>query len=99
VKISFCLITLNEESNLPRCLRSLADLADEIVVLDSGSTDGTGRIAREFGARFEHQDWLGYVGQKNRVLSLATHEWVFSIDADEELSPKLREEVRRLKAD
>jgi len=97
VRISFCLITLNEEANLPRCLRSCADLADEIVILDSGSTDGTARIAREFGARFEHQDWLGYVGQKNKVLSLARHEWIFSLDADEELSPGLRAEVRRLK--
>jgi glycosyltransferase involved in cell wall biosynthesis len=97
MKISFCLITLNEESNLPRCLRSCADLADEIVILDSGSTDGTERIAKEFGARFSHQDWLGYVGQKNKVLSLASHEWVFSLDADEELSPELREDIRRLK--
>jgi len=98
LKLSFCLITLNEEQNLPRCLRSCADLADEIVVLDSGSTDGTERIAKEFGARFEHQDWLGYVGQKNQVLSLAANEWVFSLDADEELSPELREEVKRIKA-
>ncbi len=98
MKLSFCLITLNEEQNLPRCLRSCADLADEIVVLDSGSTDGTEKIAREFGTRFEHQDWLGYVGQKNKVLSLAANEWVFSLDADEELSPELREEVKRIKA-
>ena len=97
VKLSFCLITLNEEANLPRCLRSCADLADEIVILDSGSTDATARIAKEFGARFEHQDWLGYVGQKNQVLSRATHEWVFSLDADEELSPELRADLRRLK--
>ena len=98
MKLSFCLITLNEEASLPRCLRSFGDLADDIVVLDSGSTDSTPQIAREFGVRFEHQDWLGYVGQKNRVLSLARHEWVFSIDADEELSPELRAEIRRLKA-
>lgn len=97
MKLSFCLITLNEEANLPRCLRSCADLADEIVILDSGSTDATARIAKEFGARFEHQAWLGYVGQKNKVLALATHEWVFSLDADEELSPELREDLRRLK--
>ena len=97
MKISFCLITLNEEENLPRCLRSCADLADEIVVLDSGSADGTARIAAEFGARFVHQDWLGYVGQKNKVLSLAQNEWVFSLDADEELSPVLRDEIRVLK--
>ena len=99
MKISFCLITLNEEANLTRCLQSCADLADEIVVLDSGSTDATPAIARQFGARFEHQDWLGFVGQKNRVLSLATYDWVFSLDADEELSPELREEIRRIKSD
>lgn len=98
MKISFCIITLNEESNLPRCLRSCADLADEIVILDSGSTDGTQRIAKQFGASFSHQIWLGYVGQKNKLLSLATHDWVFSLDADEELSPDLREDVRKLKA-
>jgi len=97
MKISFCLITLNEEKNLPRCLASCAGLADEIIVLDSGSTDATGKIARQFGARFEHQDWLGYVGQKNQALSLATHEWVFSLDADEELSPALRAEIMALK--
>jgi glycosyltransferase involved in cell wall biosynthesis len=97
VKISFCIITLNEADNLPRCLASGADLADEIVVLDSGSTDGTEQVARKFGARFLFQDWLGYVGQKNKALSLALHEWTFSLDADEELSPTLREEVKQLK--
>ena len=94
MKISFCLITLNEEENLPRCLRSCAGLADEIIVLDSGSTDGTGRIARKFGARWQRQDWLGYVGQKNKVLSLARNPWVFSLDADEELSAELRDEIK-----
>lgn len=98
MKISFCLITLNEADNLARCLRSLADLADEIVVVDSGSKDETEKIARSFGVRWQHQDWLGYVGQKNLALSLATHPWVFSIDADEELSPALREEIRVLKS-
>ena len=98
MKISFCLITLNEEKNLPRCLKSCADLADEIVVLDSGSMDATEKIAREFGARFERQDWPGYIGQKNKVLSLATHEWIFSLDADEELSPELHDEIRLLKS-
>lgn len=97
MKISFCLITLNEEENLPRCLRSCAELADEIVVLDSGSTDATPRIAADFGARWHVQDWAGYVAQKNRVLAVAQHDWVFSIDADEELSPALREELGTLK--
>ncbi len=97
MKTSFCLITLNEQENLARCLQSCADLADEIVIVDSGSTDGTQDIARQFKARWQHQDWLGYVGQKNVVLSLAQHEWVFSLDADEELSPQLRAEIRALK--
>ena len=97
MNISFCLITLNEEENLSRCLASCADLADEIVVLDSGSTDGTAKIARRFGAAFAHQDWLGYVGQKNKALSLAKYPWIFSLDADEELSPELRDEIRLFK--
>jgi glycosyltransferase involved in cell wall biosynthesis len=98
VKISFCIITLNEAENLPRCLASCADLADEIVVLDSGSTDSTERIARQFGARWEVQGWPGYVAQKNKLLSFARNKWVFSIDADEELSPELRGEIRALKS-
>lgn len=97
MKISFCLITKNEEASLPRCLQSCADLADEIVVVDSGSTDRTPEIVRQFGGKFSHQDWLGYVGQKNLALSLASHEWAFSLDADEELSAELRAEVRALK--
>lgn len=98
MKISFCIITLNEAENLPRCLASCEGLADEIVVLDSGSTDATERIAREFGARWEVGAWQGYVAQKNRLLDMAQHDWVFSIDADEELSPRLREEIRAIKA-
>lgn len=96
--ISFCLITLNEEEHLGRCLRSFEGLADEIVVLDSGSRDRTQRITEQAGARFIHQDWLGYVKQKNTAIDLATHRWVFSIDADEALSPALREELLGLKA-
>jgi glycosyltransferase involved in cell wall biosynthesis len=97
VRISFCLITLNEEEALPRCLRSCAGLADEIVIVDSGSTDGTERLALEWGARFVPQAWLGYVAQKNQALSLARHDWVFSLDADEELSAALRAEIEALK--
>ena len=97
MKISACLITLNEESNLRRCLQSCAGLVDEMVVVDSGSSDGTETIAREFGVRWVHQDWLGFVGQKNHVLGLATHPWVLSIDADEEISPVLAQEIARIK--
>ena len=97
MKLSFCIITFNEEQNLARCLASCADLADEIVVLDSGSTDGTEQIARQFKARWDMQPWPGYVTQKNRLLALAQNDWVFSIDADEELSPRLREEIKKIK--
>ena len=98
MKISFCLITLNEEEILPRCLRSCADLADEIVVVDCGSQDATPKIAAAFGASWHAQEWPGYVAQKNKALGLARHEWAFSLDADEELSPALRDELAALKA-
>ena len=83
MKISLCIITLNEAEHLPRCLRSAAGLADETIVLDSGSTDDTGRIAADFGARFEHQPWLGFVGQKNLAIARSSHDWVLLLDADE----------------
>jgi len=93
MKISACLITLNEESNLDRCLKSLHALVDEIVVVDSGSTDRTPAIAARYQARLFTQPWLGFVGQKNRALELAQYPWVLSIDADEELSPDLQAEI------
>lgn len=97
IKISLCIITLNEAANLERCLLSAADLVDEIVLVDSGSKDRTLEIARKFNARVVHQDWLGYVGQKNFALALAANDWVLSLDADEELSPKLHHEIAALK--
>jgi glycosyltransferase involved in cell wall biosynthesis len=98
MKISFCLITLNEEENLDRCLSSFRGLADEIVILDSGSIDRTAEIARAHSARFEHQAWQGYVAQKNSVLARASHDWIFSLDADEALSPELHAEIARIKS-
>src|SRR5207302_1921717 len=74
-------------------------LADEIVILDSGSTDETAQIAAQYGARFELHRWQGYVAQKNTALGRASHDWAFSLDADEELSPQLRDEVRRIKTE
>jgi len=99
MKISACIITLNEERNLPRCLTSVAALVDEIVVVDSGSTDDTVAIATRFGARVVAQKWLGYVDQKNFALSQAEHPWVLSIDADEEISPELAQAIAHLKAE
>lgn len=96
-EISAVIITQNEERNIGRCLESLADVADEIIVVDSGSTDGTEAICRKAGAHFEHHDWAGYSGQKNYANSLATKPWILSIDADEALSPTLRESLLTLK--
>ena len=97
MKISVCIITLNEESDLPRCLASIKPVADEIVIVDSGSTDRTPFIATEHDARFIRHEWEGYVGQKNFALQKATKDWVLSIDADEELSPELQKEILQLK--
>jgi glycosyltransferase involved in cell wall biosynthesis len=99
MKISACLITLNEERNLPRCLASVAPLVDEVVVVDSASTDGTAAVAEQFGARVVQKEWLGYVGQKNFAIAQAAHPWVLSIDADEEISPELAAAIRRVKDD
>lgn len=95
--ISAAIITLNEERNLPRALASLSGVAEEIVVVDSGSTDGTRTIAQGAGARFIPHPWQGYARQKNFAAEQAVHDWVLSLDADEELSPQLREELIALR--
>lgn len=89
-RLAACIIALNEETNLPRALASLAGVADEIIVVDSGSADRTCEIAGGSGAKVFHRDWTNYSEQKNFAADQSTCEWVFSIDADEELSPELR---------
>jgi glycosyltransferase involved in cell wall biosynthesis len=93
--LSVAVVTLNEAANLRRCLGSVGELAEEIVVVDSGSDDGTQDVAREFGARVFQQVWLGFRDQKNVALSHCTRPWVLNLDADEELSPELRASIRR----
>lgn len=88
-RISACIITLNEEANLARALGSLSGVADEIVVIDSGSSDRTEEIALQYGATFVVHDWINYGEQKNFAAETASNEWIFSMDADEELSSNL----------
>jgi glycosyltransferase involved in cell wall biosynthesis len=86
--ISVTIITYNEAAHLRAALESVA-WADEIVIVDSGSSDGTADIARQAGTRFEVREWPGYAAQKNYAASLARHDWIFSLDADERVSPEL----------
>ncbi len=96
-QISATLITRNEEENVEDALRSL-DWANEIVVVDCGSTDRTLEICRRYTQCVFHRDWTGFVDQKNFAVEKARHRWIFSLDADERLSPELREEIGRLRA-
>src|ERR1700751_2841442 len=89
-RLSVCIITLNEEENLPRALASLQEIADEIVVVDSGSTDRTPEIAREYGGCWFEHAWSNYADQKNYASEGASNDWSFSMDADEELSSPLK---------
>ena len=95
--ISAVVITQNEARNIGRCLESLRGVADEVIVVDSGSTDETEPICRAAGARFVPHAWEGFSGQKNYANSLATHPWILSIDADEALSDELRASLLSLK--
>ncbi len=89
-RLSACLITYNEEHNLPRALTSLAGIADEIVVVDSGSTDRTEEIARAHSASFFERSFTNHADQKNYAASCASNDWIFLLDADEEMSSELR---------
>ena len=92
--LSVILITRNEESNLDDCLASLEGIAQQIVVVDSNSTDRTLEIASKHGALMAYPtDWPGFGPQKNRALDLATCDWVLSLDADERLTPALKSEI------
>jgi glycosyltransferase involved in cell wall biosynthesis len=94
-KLSVTVITKNEAANLAATLESVA-WADEIVVVDAESTDDTAAIARRFTDRVVVRPWPGFPQQKNHAASLATHEWILSIDADERVSPELKREIQAL---
>jgi glycosyltransferase involved in cell wall biosynthesis len=97
-RISACVIAFNEQDCIAACLQSLAQVADELVVVDSHSTDATRRIAAECGARVIERDWPGYRSQRQFAIDAAAHDWVLMLDADEQLSPELVAELQRWKA-
>ncbi|MEM7036437.1 MAG: glycosyltransferase family 2 protein [Bacteroidota bacterium] len=90
MKISAVIITKNEARNIGRCLESLQGVADEVIVLDGQSTDGTQDICRQFGAQVVDQEWKGYARTKNIGNAMAAHPYVLSLDADEALSAELK---------
>jgi len=96
VKISAVLITFNEEANIEAALRSLEGIASEIIVVDSHSTDLTVKIACRFTPNVVERTWTNYSDQKNFAADRAEHPWILSLDADERLSPELREELMAL---
>jgi glycosyltransferase involved in cell wall biosynthesis len=98
VTLSVCIITFNEESNIVRTLDSVKAIADEIVVVDCGSTDRTVVLARSYGARVFAEPWKGFAPQKNSALAKAGGDWVLSLDADEEVSPELAASIAEVKA-
>jgi glycosyltransferase involved in cell wall biosynthesis len=96
IKISATIITRNEERNIARCIESLR-CCDEVLVLDSGSTDRTVEIAAKLGARVVESSWHGYAAQKNIAAELAANDWILSLDADESLSEALEAEIWQIK--
>jgi glycosyltransferase involved in cell wall biosynthesis len=90
MKISLCMIVKNEEANLPKCLGSVKDFVDEIVILDTGSTDRTTQIAQQFGAKVHHFSWNNnFSAARNEALKYVTGDWILVLDADESLTPEI----------
>src|SRR5438105_1472512 len=96
MKITAIVITFNEEAHIARALESLA-WADEIIVVDSESRDRTVEIARRYTERVIVRAWPGYSAQKNFAAAEASHDWIFSLDADEQVSDELRREIESLR--
>lgn len=95
IKLSIIIITKNEQSLIRECLESIS-WADEIIIVDSGSTDNTLTICREYTSHIlSNEDWQGFGYQKNLALQQATGDWVFSIDADERVTPELKQQIQQ----
>jgi glycosyltransferase involved in cell wall biosynthesis len=96
-KISACIISFNEEKKIEDCLKSLEGIADEIIVVDSNSSDDTVAIASRYTDRIILQDFLGFIEQKNFAMQQAENDWILSLDCDERLSPELRDAISGIK--
>lgn len=98
-KITSTIITLNEERNIARCIDALQPISDEIIVLDSFSSDQTVAICKQKNVRIEQREWKGYSSAKNYLNQLATHEYIFSVDADEAPDKDLQKAISQIKKD
>jgi len=96
MKLSVGLITYNEEKDLSRTLEAVKEIADEIVIVDNGSTDHTLDIAGKYGARIYSEEWKGFGLQKNAVIEKCQGDWILLIDADEEISVPLKEKIKEI---
>ncbi|MEA3496921.1 MAG: glycosyltransferase family 2 protein [Bacteroidota bacterium] len=96
-QLSVVIITKNEEKNIERCLRSVLPIADDIVIVDSCSTDKTKELSERFKVRFFEKEWKGFAKTKNEANKLAKYDWIFSIDADEVLSTELQSSILKEK--
>ncbi len=95
-KLSCFVIAFNEADRIRDCLEPLAGWVDELIVLDSGSSDGTTEIAREYTDSVHVTDWPGFGAQRNRALDLCSHDWVLNVDADERMTDELKREIDEL---
>ena len=95
-RLSVTIITLNEQENLVKCLESVKNIADEVIIVDSGSTDKTVEIAKKFGAKVYFRKFDDYASQKNFALSKVMGDWILALDADEIVTNELKEEIQKL---
>ncbi|MBE9568419.1 MAG: glycosyltransferase family 2 protein [Proteobacteria bacterium] len=95
--ISVCIISFNEEKKIEDCLKSIQTVADEIIIVDSLSTDNTLKIAGEYTDKIFHQKFLGHIEQKNLAVEKASNDWILSLDCDERLSDELRDSILKIK--
>ena len=96
-KISACIISYNEEKKIEGCLKSLEGVVDEIIVVDSLSTDRTIEITKKYTDKIFNQSFLGHIEQKNLAITKASHDWILSLDCDEQLTDELKESILKVK--